>query len=110
MIWKPPKAPEHARNRFFIYAHKVLDILCFKLFLTKNHFLSYTKNNVLKQIVPSANGLYQEDFLKVAILNCSTKGAITGAFRRASHLSIAKKVSKVEIVHGMQILQGAVKI
>ena len=36
------------------------------------------------QIAPSTNGIYQSDFLKVAILNRSTKGEMI-SFRRASH-------------------------
>ena len=38
---------------------------------------------MVKQIALSANGIYQQDFLKVAVLNRSTKGAMTGSFHRA---------------------------
>ena len=38
---------------------------------------------MLKQIGVSANEIYQLDFLKVAYLNRSTKGAKTSSFRRA---------------------------
>ena len=36
---------------------------------------------MIKQIALSANGSYQQDFLKV--LTRSMKGAVTGSFRRA---------------------------
>ena len=48
--------------------------------------------------------------LKVIVSSRFAKAVMTGAFRRASHHSINKKVSKIEIVYGMQILQSAVKI
>ena len=51
----------------------------------------------------------KEDFLIVVVWNSFAKTAITGTFRRASRLSITKKVSKIEIVCGTQILQSAVK-
>ena len=54
--------------------------------------------------------IYQLDFLKEIVWNRFAKAAITGAFARASHHSINKKVSKTEIVHSTQILQSAVKI
>ena len=47
---------------------------------------------------------------KVVVWNSFAKAAIIGAFRRASHLSITKKVSKTKIVHGTQILQSVLKI
>ena len=47
---------------------------------------------------------------KVVVWNSFAKAAIIGAFRRASHLSITKKVSKTKIVHGTQILQSVFKI
>ena len=42
-----------------------------------------TKHEMLKQYGVSSNEIYQEDFLKVAVLNNSTKGAKIGSFRRA---------------------------
>ena len=41
------------------------------------------KNEMLKQSGVSTNEIYQEDFLKVAVLNRSTKGAKISLFRRA---------------------------
>ena len=41
---------------------------------------------------------------------CFAKAAITGAFHRASHHSINKKVRKIEIVHCAQIPQNTVKV
>ena len=41
------------------------------------------KNQMVKQIVLSTDGIYQRGFLKVAILNRFMKGAVTGFFRRA---------------------------
>ena len=38
---------------------------------------------MIKQVALSANGSYQENFLKVAILNCSMKEAMTDTLRRA---------------------------
>ena len=38
---------------------------------------------MLKQFGVSTNEIYQEDFLKVAVLNRSTKGAKISSFRRA---------------------------
>ena len=38
------------------------------------------------------------------------KATISGAFRRASHHSIIKKVIKIETVHNTKILQSVVKI
>ena len=38
---------------------------------------------MLKQFRVRANEIYQLDFLKVAVLNRSTKGAMTGSFQRA---------------------------
>ena len=43
-----------------------------------------SKNEMLKQYGVSTNEIYQEDFLKVAILNHSAKGANIGSFRRVS--------------------------
>ena len=37
---------------------------------------------MIKQFGVSTNEIYQEDFLKVAVLNRSTKAAMTGSFRR----------------------------
>ena len=37
---------------------------------------------MLKQFGVSTNEIYQEDFLKVAVLNPSTKAAMTGSSRR----------------------------
>ena len=38
---------------------------------------------MLKQFGVSPNEIYQEDFLQVALLNRSTKGATVTSFRRA---------------------------
>ena len=38
---------------------------------------------MLKQFGVSTNEIYQEGFLKVAVLNRSTKGAMVSSFRRA---------------------------
>ena len=48
-----------------------------------------SKNEMLQQFGVMANGIYQEDFLKVAALNRSTKGAMTSSFRRAHFLWFA---------------------
>ena len=42
-----------------------------------------SKIEMLQQFGIRANEIYQQDFLKVADLNRSTKGAMTGSFRRA---------------------------
>ena len=39
---------------------------------------------MVKKITLSADGINQSGFLKVSNLNCLTKGAIPGSFRRAS--------------------------
>ena len=39
---------------------------------------------MIKQYGVSTNEIYQEDFLKVAVLKRSTKGANIGSFRRVS--------------------------
>ena len=41
---------------------------------------------MVKQIALSANGIYQSDFLKVAVLNHSTERATNGSFCRARFL------------------------
>ena len=41
------------------------------------------KNEMFQQIAVNANEIHQEDFLKVAVLNRSTKEAMTGSFHRA---------------------------
>ena len=61
---------------------------------------------MLKQIAINTNKSYQKRLSESSYL----KAAITGAFRRACHLSITKKVSKIVIVLGTQILQSVVKI
>ena len=66
-----------------------------------------SKNEILKRISIITNEIYQKDFLKVVVGNSFAKAAITGTFRRASHHSITKKVSAIEIVHGTQILQSS---
>ena len=38
---------------------------------------------MFKQIPVTANKIYCEDFLKVAVLNCFTKEAVAGSVRRA---------------------------
>ena len=38
---------------------------------------------MLKQFEVSINEIYQEDFLKVTVLNYSTKGATIRSFRKA---------------------------
>ena len=38
---------------------------------------------ILKQFGVRANKIYQSDFLRVAVLNYSTKGTMTGSFCRA---------------------------
>ena len=43
---------------------------------------------MLEQFGVRANGIYQKDFLKVTILNRSTKGPMTGSFRRAHFHSV----------------------
>ena len=40
-------------------------------------------NEILKRFGVITNEIYQEDFLKVAVLNRSTKGAKISSFRRA---------------------------
>ena len=42
-----------------------------------------SKNEMLKQLRVRANVIYQSNFLKVAVSNHSSKGAMTGSFRRA---------------------------
>ena len=41
------------------------------------------KNGVFQQITGNTNKIHQGNFLKVAVLNRSTKGAMTGFFRRS---------------------------
>ena len=41
------------------------------------------KNEMLKQFGVSANEICQQDFFKIAILNCSMKGAKISSFYRA---------------------------
>ena len=60
---------------------------------------------MVAQIAPSTNKIHEEDSL--AALSHSTKGAMIGTFRRASHHSINKKVSKIEINLSTQTLQSA---
>ena len=40
-----------------------------------------SKNEMLKQFGVSTKEIYQEGFLKVAVLNCSLKGASISSFR-----------------------------
>ena len=53
---------------------------------------------MLKQIGISTNEIYQslKDSLKEDVWNCFRKAAMAGAFRRATHHSITKKVSKLQ--------------
>ena len=54
---------------------------------------------MLKQLGVSTNEIYQEAFLKVPVLNCSTKGAMNGQLLSQSTLFIAfyqQKASKNE--------------
>ena len=53
---------------------------------------------MVKQINISNNKIYQLDLLKEVVLNCSTKGAMTSSFRRASCSlsSIRKKEEKLK--------------
>ena len=56
---------------------------------------------MLKQLGVSTNEIYQESFLKVPVLNCSTKGAMNGQLLSQSTLFIAfyqQKVSKNEML------------
>ena len=43
---------------------------------------------MLQQFGVRANGIYQEGFLKVTILNRSTTGPMTGSFRRTHFHSV----------------------
>ena len=58
-----------------------------------------SKNAMIKQITVSNNKIYQLDFLKEVVLNCYTKGAMTGSFHRASCSlpSICKKSAKTKM-------------
>ena len=52
---------------------------------------------MVKQIALSTNGSYQKDFLKVAFLNCSMKGAVAGSIRAPCwKSSIMKKSGKLK--------------
>ena len=69
-----------------------------------------SKTAILKPIGASANEIYQQEDLKAIVWNRFTKAAKTGAYRRASHHYIKKKVSKIEIVLSTQTLQSAFEI
>ena len=47
-------------------------------------WLKVNKNEILKQFGVSTNEIYQYDFLKVNVLNHSTKGEKIRSFRRAT--------------------------
>ena len=53
---------------------------------------------MLKPYGVRTNEIYQEDFLKVAVLNRSTKGAMHSSFRKApcSLFSISRKQAKMK--------------
>ena len=69
-----------------------------------------SKTEILKPTGTSANEIYQEEFRKAIAWNHFAKAAMTDAFRRVSHHSINKKVSKTEIVLSAQTLQSSFKI
>ena len=46
------------------------------------HQQKASKNEMIKQFGVSTNKIYQEDFLKVAVLNPSTKAAMTRSIRK----------------------------
>ena len=55
-------------------------------------------NEILKRFGVITNEIYQEDFLKVAVLNRSTKGAKISSFRRAPcSVFYQQKASKNEM-------------
>ena len=66
---------------------------------------------MVKQIALRTNGSYQLAFFKEVVLNHSTKGAMTGSFRRASCSismpSISKKSAKLKRLS--QLLQLLIK-
>ena len=37
------------------------------------------KNELFQQFIANTNEIYQLDFLKVIVLSCATKGAMTGS-------------------------------
>ena len=73
--------------------------------------LKVSKNEMVKQMALSTNGSQQLAFFKEVVLNHSTKGAMTGSFRRASCSismpSISKKSAKLKRLS--QLLQLLIK-
>ena len=62
-----------------------------QLLLQSNLFIFYqqqkvNENETVKQVPVSANGINQSNFLEGAVLNCSTKGAMTASFCTAHFL------------------------
>ena len=59
---------------------------------------------MVQQITVSTNEFHQKDFLRVAVLNRSTKGAMTGSFRRAHFPwpSINKKRAKMKCLSNLE--------
>ena len=57
-----------------------------------------SKTEIVKPTGASTNEIYQLEFLKVIVWNRFAKTAISGAFRRAFHRSVNKKISEIEIV------------
>ena len=55
---------------------------------------------MLKPYGVRTNEIYEEDFLKVAVLNCSTKGAMISSFHRAPCFIVfyQQKASKNEML------------
>ena len=56
-----------------------------------------SKAEIVTPIGASANEIYQYEFLKVLVWNRFAKAAMTGAFCRASHHSINKKVKLLKL-------------
>ena len=69
--------------------------------------LKVSKNEMVKQIALSTNGSYQLAFLEEVLLNHSTKGAMTGSFRRApcSLPYISKKSATIKCLSKLLQLQ-----
>ena len=59
---------------------------------------------MLKLYGVRTNEIYQEDFLKVAVLNCSTKGAMISSFHRApcSLFPISRKQAKMKCLSNLE--------
>ena len=57
-------------------------------------------NEMLKQIGVTTNEIYQQDFLKITALNCSTKEVMISSFRRThcSKPSSSNKWAKIKFL------------